>query len=89
MALERGTVTNGAWYAQASSLPASCLRYVFEFVDSSGQTVTYPTTGSFGVPNNGTGCPDWDSARPLSCVGILFVDGFESGNTTAWDDTQP
>jgi len=89
MTLERGSVTNGAWHAQGSSLPSSYVRYVFEFVDSLGNPITFPTTGSFGVPNGIGSCLDWDSTRPASCISYIFSNGFESGNTNDWDSTAP
>jgi hypothetical protein len=80
---ERGTATNGAWTATVSGVGSGCHRYYFEFLDSEGQPVTYPTTGSFGIGPAGT-CADWVASRPASCVTLLFADGFETGDASRW-----
>jgi hypothetical protein len=80
---ERGTATNGAWTATVSGVGSGCHRYYFEFLDSEGQPVTYPTTGSFGIGPAGT-CADWVASRPASCVTLLFDDGFETGDASMW-----
>jgi hypothetical protein len=67
MSLERGTQTNGAWMATATGVGSGCHRYYFEFRDSSGVPVSYPTTGSLGIGPAGS-CADWDPARPVSCA---------------------
>ncbi len=91
MALERGTSTNGAWMVEATGLGSGCHRYYFEFQDSVGTVVTYPTTGSLAIGSGGT-CPPWDATRPDPCLGSsdsIFADGFEDGNTLRWDNTVP
>ncbi|MEO8603760.1 MAG: dockerin type I domain-containing protein [bacterium] len=67
MTLQRGTQTNGAWAATISGAGSGCHRYYFSFRDAGGATVTYPTTGSLAI-GSGVSCPDWDAARPASCV---------------------
>jgi hypothetical protein len=69
MSLERGTQENGAWEATATAVESGCHRYYFEFQDSSGLQVTYPTTGSLGIGPAGS-CADWDSTRPVSCTTV-------------------
>ncbi len=60
MTIERGSGTNGTYLG--TSAVSGCTRYYFQFEGPSG-TVTYPSTGSFGI-----GCPeDWTSARPGAC----------------------
>jgi len=91
MSLERGSATNGAWMVTANGVGSGCHRYYFEFQDSAGTLVTYPTTGSLAI-GSGVGCPDWDAARPNSCLvqtGAVFSDGFETGNTDQWSATIP
>jgi hypothetical protein len=91
MSLERGSGTNGAWMATVNGFGSGCHRYYFEFRDSEGATVTYPTTGSLAIGSGGT-CPDWDGSRPVSCLApgeMIFSDGFETGNTDQWSDAAP
>jgi hypothetical protein len=86
LALARGTATNGAWTTTVSGAGSGCHRYYFEFLDSAGQSVTYPTTGSFGIGPAGT-CADWLATRPPSCVALLHADGFETANASSWSST--
>jgi len=58
MSLQRGTQTNGAWKATATSVGSGCHRYYISFIDASGHEVTWPATGSLGI-----GCEDWNSTR--------------------------
>jgi hypothetical protein len=58
MSLQRGTHTNGAWKASANSVGSGCHRYYVSFIDSAGNEVTWPATGSLGI-----GCEDWNSTR--------------------------
>ena len=91
MSLERGTATNGAWMATVAGVGSGCHRYYFEFRDSGDAPVIYPTTGSLAIGSGG-GCPDWDIARPASCLASgdgIFSDGFESGNTDRWSSREP
>jgi hypothetical protein len=67
MTLQRGTQTNGAWAATLTGVGSGCHRYYFDFRDSAGTSVTYPTTGSLAI-GSGAACPDWDSARPPACA---------------------
>ncbi|MBW2232941.1 MAG: hypothetical protein JRG92_20750 [Deltaproteobacteria bacterium] len=67
MTLERGTAQNGAWSATANGVGSGCHRYVFEFRDSTGDVLSYPTTGSFGIGPAGS-CADWDATRPAPCL---------------------
>jgi uncharacterized protein YkwD len=68
MSLTRGSGTNGAYHAAVTGFSSDCHRYYFSFVDGSGTTVTFPTTGSLAI-GSGSGCPDWDSTRPPACGG--------------------
>jgi hypothetical protein len=65
----RGTATNGAYRATVSGVSTSCHTYYFSFVDSSLNTVRYPTTGSLGF---GAGCPDFQSGEtaPAAPTGV-------------------
>ena len=86
MSLQRGTATNGAWMAEVTGVETGCHRYYFEFQDSAGNVVTYPTTGSLAI-GSGAGCPDWDATRPGSCLVAgdqIFADGFESAGLSRW-----
>ena len=66
MTLKRGTASNGAYAALGiTGLGSGCHRYFFTFHDSSGNEVTYPSTGSYGIGL--TACNDWDSSRPSAC----------------------
>ena len=58
MSLKRGTATNGAWSATATNVGSGCHRYYVSFIDSAGNEVTWPATGSLGI-----GCEDWNSTR--------------------------
>jgi hypothetical protein len=88
LSLERGSATNGAWTTAVSGVGSGCHRYYFEFLDSTGEPVRYPTNGSFAIAAAGV-CPDWASTRPPSCLvttGEIFADDFESGYVSAWSD---
>ena len=63
MVLERGVDDSNATYiADVTTATAGCRHYYFTFTDPSG-TLTYPTTGSFGI-----GCgADWSATRPADC----------------------
>jgi hypothetical protein len=65
MSLGRGSAANGAYTASRSGVGSGCHRYYFDFTDSNGVEVTYPTTGSYGIGTSG--CADWDLARPNLC----------------------
>ena len=67
MTLQRGSASNGAYAALGiAGLGSGCHRYFFTFHDSSGNEVTYPSTGSYGIGL--TVCNDWDVSRPLTCT---------------------
>jgi hypothetical protein len=67
MTLQRGSASNGAYAALGiTGLGSGCHRYFFTFHDSSGNEVTYPSTGSYGIGL--TVCNDWDVSRPLTCT---------------------
>ena len=77
--------------AEVPGAGAGCHRYYFEFHDSVGSVVTYPTTGSLAIGPS-TGCPDWDASRPVSCLVAgpeIFSDDFETGTTGLWSTTVP
>jgi hypothetical protein len=59
MTLQRGTSTNGAWRATYNNTVA-CQRYFFRFVDSTGATVRYPSSGTLGLGD--VPCADWAPA---------------------------
>jgi hypothetical protein len=66
MTLQRGSASSGAYAALGiAGLGSGCHRYFFTFHDSSGNEVTYPSTGSYGIGL--TACNDWDVTRPLTC----------------------
>ena len=66
MTLGRGSPTNGAYTATVTGLGSGCHRYAFEFLDSNGVAVGFPSTGSYGIGT--TACPDWDASWPASCT---------------------
>lgn len=67
MTLQRGSASNGAYAALGiAGLGSGCHRYFFTFHDSSGNEVTYPSSGSYGIGL--TACNDWDVSRPSSCT---------------------
>lgn len=66
MKLTRGTVTNGAYLYTAAGT-TGCTRYYFQFKDSTGAQVTYPTTGSLGIGD--ATCADWSATRPAAGAG--------------------
>ena len=70
MTLGRGSVTNGAYTKALTGLAAGCHRYFFLFKDSTGATITYPTTGSLGIGAAGA-CADWDTSRPSTGAGCM------------------
>lgn len=70
MTLGRGSVTNGAYTKALTGLASGCHRYFFLFKDSTGATITYPTTGSLGIGAAGT-CADWDTSRPSTGAGCM------------------
>ncbi len=91
MSLERGTATNGAWMVEVTGLSVGCHRYYFEFQDSVGTVVTYPTTGSLAIGTGGS-CPGWDASRPDPCLASgdsIFADGFEDGEHDAVEHHHP
>jgi hypothetical protein len=61
MAVERGSEGN-ATYLYETAIGDSCLQYYFRFIDSTGDVVTYPSTGAFGI--NCTN--DWTDSRPAT-----------------------
>ena len=65
----RGTATNGAYSATIGGVSTACHTYYFSFVDSSLNTVRYPTTGSLGF---GAGCPDYSTGgtAPAAPTGV-------------------
>lgn len=63
LTMRRGSASNGAWSATLTGLGSGCHRYTFLFVDSTGATVAYPSTGSLGIGPAGT-CADWDTSQP-------------------------
>ena len=70
MTRQRGTDTNGAWMFNATGL-TGCARYYFTFKDSTGATIDYPTTGSFGIGD--ATCADYATTRPAAC-GVVPTD---------------
>ena len=69
MTRTRGTATNGAYTVTVAGVTTSCHTYYFSFVDSSLNTVRYPTTGVLGF---GTGCPDYQNGEvaPAAPTGV-------------------
>jgi hypothetical protein len=72
MTRQRGSDQNGAWSATVTSAATGCHRYYFLFQDSSGQTVTYPTTGSLAI-GPAASCPDYDPSRPAAGAGCSVM----------------
>jgi hypothetical protein len=67
MTLQRGSASNGAYAALGiAGLGSGCHRYFFTFHDSSGNEVTYPSSGSYGIGLSA--CNDWDLSRPSTCT---------------------
>lgn len=67
MTLERGTQTNGTWLSSQMLSGTTCRRYVFTFTDPSGNVVTLPETGSYGVGGSVATCADWTATAPTAC----------------------
>jgi len=72
MTRTRGTATNGAFTATVNGVSTSCHTYYFSFVDSSLNTVRYPTTGVLGF---GAGCPDYQDGgtAPAAPTGVNAI----------------
>jgi len=72
MTRARGTAANGAYTATVSGVSTSCHTYYFSFVDSSLNTVRYPTTGALGF---GAGCPDFQGGEtaPAAPAGVNAI----------------
>lgn len=66
MTLGRGSSTNGTYTVNVPGLGSGCHRYYFDFYDSNGVEVSYPSTGSYGIGT--AGCADWDVSRPNACA---------------------
>jgi hypothetical protein len=62
----RGTAANGTWTATLTTVASGCHNYYFDFKDSLGNPVTYPTTGSLVIGAAGV-CPDFSATRPPAC----------------------
>jgi uncharacterized protein YkwD len=69
MTRTRGTAASGAYTVNVAGVSSACHTYYFSFVDSSLNTVRYPTTGVLGF---GTGCPDYSNgiAAPAAPTGV-------------------
>lgn len=80
----RGTVTNGAYRATVSGVSTSCHTYYFSFVDSSLNTVRYPTTGNLGF---GAGCPDYQGGgtAPAAPSGVTATATASTQVQVAWN----
>jgi uncharacterized protein YkwD len=72
MTRTRGTTANGAYSVTVSGVSTSCHTYYFLFVDSSLDTIRYPTTGVLGF---GTSCPDYQGGEvaPAAPTGVNAV----------------
>lgn len=79
MQLSRGNASNGAWKFTANNVGTGCHRYNFQFKDSAGHAVLYPTTGSLAIGDGSAQCPDWSAAAPPVCAGtdLIFANGFD------------
>jgi hypothetical protein len=74
MSLARGTLINGAWHATVNGVGSGCHRYYFEFTDSAGKPVRYPSSGSLAIGDGSAQCTDWAASAPPSCVDKVFAD---------------
>ena len=72
MTRTRGTATSGAFTVTVGGVSTSCHTYYFSFVDSSLNTVRYPTTGVLGF---GAGCPDFQGGEiaPAAPTGVNAI----------------
>jgi uncharacterized protein YkwD len=79
----RGTVANGAYSATVSGVSTACHTYYFSFVDSSLNTVRYPTIGVLGF---GAGCPDYQGGEidPSAPSGVNAVAMSSSQVQVTW-----
>jgi uncharacterized protein YkwD len=84
MTRTRGTVTNGAYSAAVSGVSTSCHAYFFSFVDSSLNTVRYPTTGALGF---GAGCPDYQGGEiaPAAPTGVSAMATSSTQVQVSWN----
>lgn len=64
MTLERGSKQSGTYLTTHSFSKAACHRYYFVFKTASGQRITFPTSGSYGVGISSSNCPDYSASRP-------------------------
>ena len=88
MSLGRGTSANGAWTTTLGGLGSGCHRYYFQFTDSGGHAVRYPTTGTLGVGDSS--CSDWTGGITMS--GDFNADGkndlvlrnYSTGQNAIW-----
>lgn len=79
MQLARGVVDHGAYTLVLDGLAPGCHRYYFQFVDSMGDLVTYPTAGSLGIgPEDG--CLDFSDERPAECGCLPKCDAATCGD---------
>jgi hypothetical protein len=76
LSLARGSQTNGAWHATVSGVGSGCHRYFYEFQDSGGNIVRYPTTGSLAIGDGSAQCADWAATTVAPCVDAIFKDKF-------------
>jgi len=84
MTLSRGTSTNGAYSATVNGVSSACHLYSFSFVDSSLNTIRYPTTGNLGF---GSGCPDYSSgvAAPTAPTGVNAIATTSTNVHVTWN----
>lgn len=72
---------NAAWSVTLSGVTAGCKRYRFEFKDSGGNTVLYPSTGAYYI---GTNCAadgsDFSSSPPPTCGCTPMCSGKQCGD---------
>jgi hypothetical protein len=79
----RAAATNGAYSATVNGVSSACHLYSFSFVDSSLNTVRYPTTGNLGF---GAGCPDYSSvAAPSAPTGVNAIATTSTNVHVTWN----
>lgn len=78
----RGTAANGAFFVNVSGVSTACHTYYFSFVDSSLNTVRYPTVGVLGF---GASCPDYQAETPPAApTGVTATATSSTGVQVTW-----
>ncbi len=90
MKLERGAAQSGTYRYQHQLQGQGCHRYYFSFRTATGQRVTYPSSGSYGVGiGSSAACADYSAgARPKpgkGCGGCVSASECSDGNPCTAD----